>query len=179
MLINVYHSKLFNSIKVSSFNCVVVVELCDLDCGLHGHCVGDSCMCNPGWSGEYCNLKQCDQRWVFHPLYSFISLQQTDYKSIHADCSTTSSSLVDNKKNLKCRCDYFILYIGIALETKSIYLVVIISSFVSSNVGTFDCRSFNLKCWVYLHKNTQSDNTEKYFYKYWRVNRFEFDNFFV
>ncbi|XP_033609261.1 uncharacterized protein LOC111869196 isoform X2 [Cryptotermes secundus] len=41
-------------------------ELCDLDCGSHGHCVGDSCMCNSGWSGDYCTLKQCDPRCNEH-----------------------------------------------------------------------------------------------------------------
>ncbi|XP_073990852.1 teneurin transmembrane protein Ten-m isoform X9 [Rhodnius prolixus] len=41
-------------------------ELCDLDCGLHGHCVGDSCTCVNGWAGEFCNEKQCDQRCNDH-----------------------------------------------------------------------------------------------------------------
>ncbi|KAJ9578404.1 hypothetical protein L9F63_005377, partial [Diploptera punctata] len=41
-------------------------QLCDLDCGPHGHCVGDACTCNAGWSGEYCNLKQCDPRCNEH-----------------------------------------------------------------------------------------------------------------
>lgn len=38
------------------------LELCDKDCGPHGHCMGDTCICDSGWSGEYCMLKQCDQR---------------------------------------------------------------------------------------------------------------------
>ncbi|XP_052130021.1 teneurin-m isoform X7 [Frankliniella occidentalis] len=41
-------------------------ELCDKDCGPHGHCMGDSCICDSGWSGEYCMLKQCDQRCNEH-----------------------------------------------------------------------------------------------------------------
>ncbi|KAI4462797.1 teneurin and n-acetylglucosamine-1-phosphodiester alpha-n-acetylglucosaminidase [Holotrichia oblita] len=41
-------------------------ELCDLDCGQHGHCVSESCQCDSGWSGEYCNLKQCDLRCNEH-----------------------------------------------------------------------------------------------------------------
>jgi hypothetical protein len=47
---------------------IVISELCDLDCGLHGHCVGDSCVCNAGWSGDYCSLKQCDPRYRQLPL---------------------------------------------------------------------------------------------------------------
>ncbi|XP_048526396.1 teneurin-m-like isoform X2 [Dendroctonus ponderosae] len=41
-------------------------ELCDLDCGNHGHCVSEACQCSRGWSGEYCNLKQCDPRCNEH-----------------------------------------------------------------------------------------------------------------
>ncbi|XP_043476119.1 teneurin-m isoform X2 [Leptopilina heterotoma] len=41
-------------------------ELCDLDCGLHGHCVDNACDCLLGWSGELCNLKQCDSRCNEH-----------------------------------------------------------------------------------------------------------------
>ncbi|CAH1394248.1 unnamed protein product [Nezara viridula] len=41
-------------------------ELCDLDCGIHGHCVGDACVCMSGWAGEYCNMKQCDARCNDH-----------------------------------------------------------------------------------------------------------------
>ncbi|XP_025201186.1 teneurin-m isoform X2 [Melanaphis sacchari] len=41
-------------------------ELCDLDCGAHGHCVGDTCACHSGWSGQYCNLKLCDDRCNEH-----------------------------------------------------------------------------------------------------------------
>lgn len=43
-----------------------VSELCDLDCGAHGHCVGDTCSCHPGWSGQYCNTKLCDDRCNEH-----------------------------------------------------------------------------------------------------------------
>lgn len=42
------------------------LELCDLDCGTHGHCVGDTCACHAGWSGQYCNMKLCDDRCNEH-----------------------------------------------------------------------------------------------------------------
>ncbi|XP_017767897.1 PREDICTED: teneurin-m isoform X2 [Nicrophorus vespilloides] len=41
-------------------------ELCDLDCGNHGHCVSDACQCDQGWGGESCNLKLCDPRCNEH-----------------------------------------------------------------------------------------------------------------
>jgi teneurin len=40
--------------------------VCDLDCGPHGRCVGESCMCDPGWSGEFCTSKLCDARCSDH-----------------------------------------------------------------------------------------------------------------
>ncbi|XP_058456897.1 teneurin-m isoform X2 [Malaya genurostris] len=41
-------------------------ELCDLNCGQHGRCVGDSCHCDPSWGGEFCNSKLCDPRCNEH-----------------------------------------------------------------------------------------------------------------
>ncbi|XP_050525472.1 teneurin-m isoform X5 [Daktulosphaira vitifoliae] len=41
-------------------------EICDLDCGVHGHCVGETCACDVGWSGQYCNMKLCDSRCNEH-----------------------------------------------------------------------------------------------------------------
>ncbi|CAB3228851.1 unnamed protein product [Arctia plantaginis] len=41
-------------------------EICDLDCGIHGRCVGESCVCSPGWTGEFCTSKLCDARCSDH-----------------------------------------------------------------------------------------------------------------
>ncbi|KAG8200277.1 hypothetical protein JTE90_021927 [Oedothorax gibbosus] len=41
-------------------------ERCELDCGYHGRCQGNTCICNTGWSGPKCNEKQCDPRCVEH-----------------------------------------------------------------------------------------------------------------
>lgn len=41
-------------------------ELCDLDCGSHGSCVGETCSCDDGWGGEFCNTKLCDPRCNEH-----------------------------------------------------------------------------------------------------------------
>jgi teneurin len=48
----------------------VISELCDLDCGPHGHCEGDSCACDHGWAGDYCGLKQCDPRYCQKIFFS-------------------------------------------------------------------------------------------------------------
>lgn len=37
-----------------------------MDCGVHGRCVGESCVCDPGWSGEFCTSKLCDARCSDH-----------------------------------------------------------------------------------------------------------------
>ncbi|KAJ0179603.1 hypothetical protein K1T71_005315 [Dendrolimus kikuchii] len=41
-------------------------EVCDLDCGPHGRCVGESCVCDPSWTGEFCTSKLCDSRCSDH-----------------------------------------------------------------------------------------------------------------
>ncbi|XP_038213465.1 teneurin-m isoform X4 [Zerene cesonia] len=41
-------------------------EVCDLECGAHGRCVGEACACEPGWSGEFCTAKLCDPRCGDH-----------------------------------------------------------------------------------------------------------------
>lgn len=45
---------------------ITFTEICDLDCGLHGRCVGESCVCDPGWTGEFCTSKLCDARCSDH-----------------------------------------------------------------------------------------------------------------
>lgn len=42
------------------------LELCDMDCGQNGRCVGETCTCNEGWGGEFCNRKLCDARCNEH-----------------------------------------------------------------------------------------------------------------
>lgn len=59
---------MYISTDISSTHTYVSVftEVCDLDCGSHGRCVGESCVCDPGWSGEYCTSKLCDTRCSDH-----------------------------------------------------------------------------------------------------------------
>lgn len=45
---------------------LIFAEVCDLDCGPHGRCVGDSCVCDIGWTGEFCTSKLCDSRCSDH-----------------------------------------------------------------------------------------------------------------
>ncbi|KAG6464106.1 hypothetical protein O3G_MSEX014276 [Manduca sexta] len=41
-------------------------EVCDLDCGPHGRCVGEACVCAAGWTGEFCTARLCDARCSDH-----------------------------------------------------------------------------------------------------------------
>ena len=33
---------------------------CDIDCGAHGHCIADRCVCQTGWSGSLCDIEACE-----------------------------------------------------------------------------------------------------------------------
>ncbi|VVC91201.1 unnamed protein product [Leptidea sinapis] len=41
-------------------------EVCDLECGAHGRCVGEACACEPGWAGAACGQRLCDARCADH-----------------------------------------------------------------------------------------------------------------
>uniref|UniRef100_A0A146KU89 Tenascin-like protein n=4 Tax=Lygus hesperus TaxID=30085 RepID=A0A146KU89_LYGHE len=87
-------------------------ELCDLDCGPHGHCVGDSCVCVVGWAGEYCNMKQCDQRCNEHgQCKNGTCLCVTGWNGKHCtlegcphSCSGHGQCRVNNEGLWECRC---------------------------------------------------------------------------
>jgi len=37
-------------------------ELCTVDCGTHGRCSSQRCVCDEGWSGTTCDQRDCDRR---------------------------------------------------------------------------------------------------------------------
>lgn len=41
-------------------------EVCAVDCGSHGVCIGGSCRCEEGWTGSVCDLKACHPRCTEH-----------------------------------------------------------------------------------------------------------------
>nr|XP_032813608.1 teneurin-3-like isoform X2 [Petromyzon marinus] len=41
-------------------------ELCPVDCGAHGVCIGGSCHCQEGWGGETCDQKACHRHCAEH-----------------------------------------------------------------------------------------------------------------
>lgn len=55
-------------IIVISNICVVCVsaEVCSVDCGTHGVCMGGSCRCEEGWTGEACDQRVCSPLCVKH-----------------------------------------------------------------------------------------------------------------
>ncbi|KAK2581810.1 hypothetical protein KPH14_002280 [Odynerus spinipes] len=87
-------------------------ELCDLDCGPHGHCVDNACDCLPGWSGELCNLKQCDPRCNEHgQCKNGTCLCVTGWNGIHCTmeacpnaCSGHGQCRVSFYGQWECRC---------------------------------------------------------------------------
>nr|XP_050846417.1 teneurin-m isoform X5 [Vespula vulgaris] len=87
-------------------------ELCDLDCGPHGHCVDNACDCLPGWSGELCNLKQCDPRCNEHgQCKNGTCLCVTGWNGIHCTmeacpnaCSSHGQCRVSFYGQWECRC---------------------------------------------------------------------------
>lgn len=44
----------------------VFAEVCAVDCGSHGVCLGGSCRCEDGWAGSVCDLKACHPRCTEH-----------------------------------------------------------------------------------------------------------------
>ncbi|XP_024943143.1 teneurin-m isoform X4 [Cephus cinctus] len=87
-------------------------ELCDLDCGPHGHCVDNACDCMAGWSGELCNLKQCDPRCNEHgQCKNGTCLCVTGWNGKHCtmegcpnSCSGHGQCRVNIEAQWECRC---------------------------------------------------------------------------
>ncbi|XP_051982860.1 teneurin-3 isoform X1 [Xyrauchen texanus] len=42
------------------------IEVCAVDCGSRGVCIGGSCRCEEGWTGTVCDLKACHPRCTEH-----------------------------------------------------------------------------------------------------------------
>uniref|UniRef100_A0A1I8MYS1 Tenascin-like protein n=1 Tax=Musca domestica TaxID=7370 RepID=A0A1I8MYS1_MUSDO len=87
-------------------------ELCDLDCGQHGRCVGDACTCDDGWGGEYCNTKLCDLRCNEHgQCKNGTCLCVTGWNGKHCtiegcpnSCSGHGQCRVSGEGQWECRC---------------------------------------------------------------------------
>ncbi|XP_046809051.1 teneurin-m isoform X2 [Lucilia cuprina] len=87
-------------------------ELCDLDCGQHGRCVGDACTCDEGWGGEYCNTKLCDSRCNEHgQCKNGTCLCVTGWNGKHCtiegcpnSCSGHGQCRVSGEGQWECRC---------------------------------------------------------------------------
>lgn len=45
---------------------VLHLEICSVDCGSHGVCMGGSCRCEEGWTGPACNQRACHPRCAEH-----------------------------------------------------------------------------------------------------------------
>lgn len=87
-------------------------ELCDLDCGPHGRCVGESCSCDDSWGGEHCNTKLCDSRCNEHgQCKNGTCLCVTGWNGKHctmegcpSGCSTHGQCRVSGEGLWECQC---------------------------------------------------------------------------
>ncbi|XP_053689275.1 teneurin-m isoform X1 [Sabethes cyaneus] len=87
-------------------------ELCDLNCGPRGRCVGDSCSCDPGWGGEFCKSKLCDPRCNEHgQCKNGTCLCVTGWNGKHctlegcpSGCSQHGQCHVSGELMWECRC---------------------------------------------------------------------------
>lgn len=83
-----------------------------MDCGTHGHCVGDTCACHSGWSGQYCNLKLCDNRCNEHgQCKNGTCLCVTGWNGKHCtlegcpnSCSGHGQCRVNSENVWQCKC---------------------------------------------------------------------------
>ncbi|EDS38435.1 odd Oz protein [Culex quinquefasciatus] len=87
-------------------------ELCDLNCGQHGRCVGDACACDAGWGGEFCNSRLCDPRCNEHgQCKNGTCLCVTGWNGKHctlegcpSGCSQHGQCHVSGELMWECRC---------------------------------------------------------------------------
>lgn len=95
-------------------HCILLenLELCDLNCGAHGKCVGETCTCDKGWGGEFCNTKSCDARCNEHgQCKNGTCLCVTGWNGKHctiegcpASCSNHGQCRVGTEGLWECRC---------------------------------------------------------------------------
>lgn len=112
MHIKFYCIKLKCNATNSPLLCDETVELCDLNCGAHGKCVGETCTCDNGWGGEFCNTKLCDARCNEHgQCKNGTCLCVTGWNGKHctiegcpASCSTHGQCRVSVEGLWECRC---------------------------------------------------------------------------
>lgn len=46
----------------------LTTEVCVVDCGPHGSCIGGVCQCEEGWTGPECEQRDCHPRCIDHGI---------------------------------------------------------------------------------------------------------------
>lgn len=70
------------------------LELCILDCA-HGRCHRQQCICEEGWTGELCNVAQCDNRCTLNgQCNNGTCLCNTGWNGKHCTVGESSNSLL-------------------------------------------------------------------------------------
>lgn len=83
-----------------------------MNCGSHGKCVGETCTCDSGWGGEFCNTKLCDARCNEHgQCKNGTCLCVTGWNGKHctiegcpASCTNHGQCRVSGEGLWECRC---------------------------------------------------------------------------
>lgn len=52
--------------KTQNLSFLLLLVVCNLDCGAHGRCEAGKCKCDEGWTGNRCELLPCDPRCHEH-----------------------------------------------------------------------------------------------------------------
>ncbi|XP_035708479.1 teneurin-m isoform X4 [Folsomia candida] len=87
-------------------------ELCDINCGPNGVCIGTGCKCSEGWAGPLCNQRLCDKRCAEHgQCKNGICLCVSGYNGKHCTlegCPNSCSGHGQCKANMdglwECKC---------------------------------------------------------------------------
>ena len=103
---------------INDYICFFITERCNINCGLHGTCEGDQCICDQGWEGARCDLKKCDSRCNQHGQCSngtciclqgwmgkYCTLEGCPFDcSNHGHCLSDLSSKLSNEVTWRCQC---------------------------------------------------------------------------
>uniref|UniRef100_A0A672SQP1 Teneurin transmembrane protein 3 n=1 Tax=Sinocyclocheilus grahami TaxID=75366 RepID=A0A672SQP1_SINGR len=79
------------------------IEVCAVDCGSHGVCIGGSCRCEEGWTGSVCDLKACHSRCTEHGTCKDGKCEcHQGWTGEHCTVGKTHNHLTTDTENMGC-----------------------------------------------------------------------------
>lgn len=64
--LNHWNTNLYYLLFICAWFARSLSEVCSVDCGTHGVCMGGSCRCEEGWTGAACDQRVCNPLCVKH-----------------------------------------------------------------------------------------------------------------